>query len=205
MQSTILCYNKEWHAGFFDVSIILRHYWSGPEVRLGLVFVFRLSRNVHHCQCGWERHKRMMLYKLLDIEHSRKVYELYIIFQGKMRVYYLCSTNCYVQGFFSSDTKKKIVWDMISFYELLKWTWCWNCGHKFRYFCSKLNKGGLRAPQVLVLFGQTYFESFIKDTYSSCQDEWCLWSGLICCCCSLHMCILSGGLHVLVHSLSRYS
>ena len=31
----------------------------------------------------------MMLYKLLDIEHSRKVYELYIIFQGKMKVYYL--------------------------------------------------------------------------------------------------------------------
>ena len=68
------------------MSIILRHYRSGPEVRLGLVFVFCLSRNVHHCQCGWKRHKRMMLYKLLNIEDSRKVYELFIIFQGKTTI-----------------------------------------------------------------------------------------------------------------------
>ena len=54
----------------------------------------------------------------------------------------------------------KTIWDMISFYELLKWTWCGKCGHKFGYFCSKLNKGGLRAPELLDLLDQKYLECF---------------------------------------------
>ena len=32
----IPAYNEDWHAGFFDVREVLRHYQSGPELGLRL-------------------------------------------------------------------------------------------------------------------------------------------------------------------------
>lgn len=71
------------------------------------MFVFCLSKNVHHCQSGWKRHKRMMLYKLLDIEHSRKVYELFIIFQGETTIAILSVLNIITFMIFCSDRSSK--------------------------------------------------------------------------------------------------